>query len=438
MKIFFLFLLSGCLSWSAELSFKDQKIIAEQLMFQNISPADGARGVVLASPSKSDPDYYFHWTRDAALVMESVVQLYSQSSGEKKLEYEKRLMEYLDFSRQTQLARTLTGLGEPRFYVDGRGYDGEWSRPQHDGPALRVLTLLHWADLAGSENSPMDPLKSLYTVVQTDLEFLKTHWMETSFDVWEEVKGLNFNTLIIQRAAFLAAAKMSSGFQDEVQSKEYLHLAAQVSAKLELFWNVNWGYLISTLEQDGGLHDKLSNLDTSVILGVLHAKNETGEFSVLDSRILATAGMLEKTFEEIYPLNRNASVPLIGRHREDRYYGGNPWFLTTFGFAEFHYVLARQLALGNSLVVDARNINYLQKITGLELRIGEDLLQYPEAIPLIRHRGDLFIRDALLYAKEGGHMSEQIERTSGVQISARDLTWSYSSLLTALFQRDRE
>lgn len=419
----------------AKADFSFQRKEAEKLMFQNISPADGARGVVIASPSKSDPDYYFHWTRDAALVMEAVVQLYEQSSGDKRKEYGLRLMEYVDFSRQNQLTPTLTGLGEPRFYVDGRGYEGEWTRPQYDGPALRVLTLLHWADLVKMENSPLDPLKSLYTVVETDLDFLKKHWLLTSFDVWEEVRGFNFNTLIIQRSAFLAAAKMFEQFGDHNQKNSYIHLADQVSQKLRLHWDSQKGYFLSTRDQDGGLRDKVSLLDTSVILGVLHAKNTQGEFSVLDSSILATAEKLEKTFEEIYPLNRQHSVPLIGRHREDKYYGGNPWFLTTFAFAEFHYILAQQLELGASLVVDAMNLQYLRKISGIDLNLGEDLMSYPEVIQSIRYRGDQFIFNALLYAKAGVHLSEQIDRVKGHQVSARDLTWSYSSLLTALYQR---
>ena len=28
----------------------------------NISPADGKPGAVVASPSRSNPDYYYHWT----------------------------------------------------------------------------------------------------------------------------------------------------------------------------------------------------------------------------------------------------------------------------------------------------------------------------------------------------------------------------------------
>src|ERR1044071_4446330 len=47
-----------------------QKSIAEEKILANISPADGRPGAVLASPSRQDPDYYYHWVRDAALVMD--------------------------------------------------------------------------------------------------------------------------------------------------------------------------------------------------------------------------------------------------------------------------------------------------------------------------------------------------------------------------------
>lgn len=33
---------------------------------------------------------------------------------------------------------------------------------------------------------------------------------------------------------------------------------------------------------------------------------------------------------------------------------------------------------------------------------------------------------------DGGHIAEQIGRNSGVQTSAKDLTWSYANILSAM------
>ena len=37
---------------------------------------------------------------------------------------------------------------------------------------------------------------------------------------------------------------------------------------------------------------------------------------------------------------------------------------------------------------------------------------------------------------EGFHLAEQISESSGVQMSAEDLTWSYAEVLNAMHSRD--
>lgn len=36
---------------------------------------------------------------------------------------------------------------------------------------------------------------------------------------------------------------------------------------------------------------------------------------------------------------------------------------------------------------------------------------------------------------DGGHIAEQIGRNSGIQTSAKDLTWSYANILSAMQER---
>ena len=38
---------------------------------------------------------------------------------------------------------------------------------------------------------------------------------------------------------------------------------------------------------------------------------------------------------------------------------------------------------------------------------------------------------------DNGHIAEQIDRNSGVQKSANDLTWSYANLLSAMKEREK-
>jgi hypothetical protein len=54
--------------------------VATTKLFANISPSGTATGVVIASPSQQDPNYFFHWVRDSALTMNQVMNLY-ESDG---------------------------------------------------------------------------------------------------------------------------------------------------------------------------------------------------------------------------------------------------------------------------------------------------------------------------------------------------------------------
>lgn len=52
--------------------------------------------------------------------------------------------------------------------------------------------------------------------------------------------------------------------------------------------------------------------------------------------------------------------------------------------------------------------------------------------------GDAVMNRLYKYVKnDGGHIAEQIGRNSGLQTSAKDLTWSYANILSAMQQRQK-
>ena len=119
---------------------------SRERMLRNISPQGAARGAVIASPSTTDPNYFYHWIRDAALTMDVVVDLWERETDPvRAAALFRQIWDYLSFSRQNQLAATLTGLGEPKFEADGRPFNDDWGRPQNDGPALRAITAIRVA-----------------------------------------------------------------------------------------------------------------------------------------------------------------------------------------------------------------------------------------------------------------------------------------------------
>ena len=142
---------------------------------QSVVPAKGS---VLASPAIADwnpePDYFFHWLRDSALVMRAVAALMQDAASEpERARWRTHFEDFVNFSltlsningaeflahnsgRQTTRRgfrrylrpdaeiRALAGdrlLGEPRFNPDGTLDIFRWSRPQYDGHYQGVAAL---------------------------------------------------------------------------------------------------------------------------------------------------------------------------------------------------------------------------------------------------------------------------------------------------------
>ena len=133
------------------------------------------RGSVVASPVLAaydpDPDYFFHWFRDSAIVIDAL-RVAKAMGFERRIAVE-RLGEFLEFSRalrnldgrellregrfrekvqpsflqyvrpDAEIAAVHGGpaLAEARVNPDGSLDFTRWARPQNDGPALRVLAL---------------------------------------------------------------------------------------------------------------------------------------------------------------------------------------------------------------------------------------------------------------------------------------------------------
>lgn len=387
----------------------EQKSLGYLLANVGPQPSLGlAPGVVIAATSRSNPDYFYHWVRDASLVMDVVGRLARLVPGSRR-RYDELLGGFADFTRVNQETNTIAGLGEPKFYVDGKAYLEPWGRPQNDGPALRASALARWALRLLGENRRDEVVPDLYdsrlpsdSIVKRDLEFVAHRWQEPCFDLWEEVNGAHFYTRMAQRRALLDGAKLAEKLGDGGAAKFYREQAAAIGRSLNRFWDASKGVIVPTLDRTGGVDYKTSGLDTAVLLAVLHSGDDSGDWSPKDPRVKSTLAALVAKFKAIYPINRNGQPGVaLGRYPEDRYDGystggkGNPWFIATFAAAELSY------------------------------RMGN------------RTDGDAFMARALAHAGRDGRMAEQINRDSGAQQGAANLTWSYAAHVSAALRRDR-
>lgn len=414
----------GFKKWATKDNWLEFEVpIAIKKMLKNIGPEDGHPGAVIASPSRENPDYYFHWVRDAALTMDVVIELLKRSHSESEIkDYRKLIQNYIRFSIDNQNASTLTGLGEPKFYVDGKSYDLPWGRPQNDGPALRAIAVLNYIEYLKKLGNQESEIQKLYdnhfpsqSILKKDLEFVANSWQNSSFDLWEEVLGDHFYTRMVQHKALVLGSKFAAERKDYGASDWYLRQAQQIKLALNNHWDEQTLQINTTLNWKAGVDYKHSNLDIATILGILHGQHSESEFTVKSSKTLSTANKLIQTFHQIYPINKhpNASGTAIGRYSEDRYdghhfQGGNPWVLTTLAMAEFHFKLAAELT----------QIKSLRKYSKSIFEIGNQMVARVQ-----------------FHAHPDGSLSEQIDRYSGYMTSADNLTWNYAAILTCFWAK---
>lgn len=381
----------------------------------NITP----QGAVMASPSQSHPNYYFHWVRDAAITMSLVEDWYEQDNNPND---KKRLKRYVDFVNTTQHAIPTPGyelLGEPKYYLDGTVYTGAWGRPQNDGPALRAITLIRFANtLLASPTEENYVTTHLYApsldydamgAIKRDLEYVASHWRNKSVDLWEESTGYHYFTSTQQKLALQMGARLAKRLNDPDASHYYDTQAKEVDSLLSLFIDHDMARLKASILQEGP--DKTGNIDSSILLSLL----DTALDDELDDSIIQnTVKALLSYFKQTYKINDGTDTILIGRYPNDTYDGyetnqlGNPWPLLTSTLAHYYYRLAH---------------HYVQT--------HDDAL----AKQMIE-KGDAILKRLKHYTSTL-HLSEQLNRDTGVAQGANDLTWSYQALLKALEARKK-
>ena len=375
-------------------------------------------GSVVASPVLAaydpEPDYFFHWYRDSAVVMDALrilfergtlgdeaLQLFEQFVGfslaldeldgrplvaqpQWRERVQPAYLQYLRNDADLSLAHGERIRAETRLNADGSLDISQWPRPQHDGIATRALTLMRWLELPLLDAE----LRARATgLLQTDLHYLRRHWQEPCYDIWEEDLGQHYYTLVAVAAAL--------GDDPAV---------ASIARLLDGFWDAARGYYRSRVLSSGA--DSAKQLDIAVILAAVHTDLPGMRHSPGDPRIHATLTHLEELFAAQYPINAQRPVgsgPAMGRYAGDVYYSGGAYYFSTLGAAELCYRAACRMA--------------------------------PEAAQTWLQRGDAFLETVRAFTPPTGDLSEQFDQKTGAQSSARHLTWSYAAFISAVAAR---
>jgi len=403
------------------------------------------RGSIVASPVLADwdpePDYFFHWFRDSALVMDALRLLYADgsvgaealvhledfvrfSTGLRKLDGCSLLRDagwrsgvtdaFQRYLRQDTELAAVHGdavIAETRVNPDGTLDISRWTRPQHDGAPLRALALLRWA--AGA--SLPEPLAGqLDELLRADLTFVLTYWREPAFDMWEEERGQHYHTLCVSAAALQAGATwlerkvpVDAAYLRDAHA---CRAAAQdIRMLLPDFWRADRQFYASRVTPGGGHSAK--ELDISVVFAAIHAWDSHSPIderahTVADVRMHATLERLMALFDASYAINRGRAGPAMGRYEGDRYFSGGAFYFSTLGAAEFCFRAAATAAPGGRTSAQTW-----------------------------RHRGDEFLETVRTFTPPSGDLSEQFDQNTGRQTSARHLAWSYAAFISCIAAR---
>lgn len=438
---------------------------------QRIRPLPGS---VVASTALGswdpDPDYFFHWLRDSAIVIDALRHVITEESVAKvglsrfkefvafslslnrldgggflraSGDFRKNIdPAFLQFVRDDTELRAIAGdriLGEPRFNPDATLDISKWSRPQHDGPALRALVLMRFWPLDALDPATRAAMRAL---IEGDFGFILEHWHEPCFDLWEEELGQHYYTRLLHHAALADGAIWSreSGADEKGGARAQTYLAAEreIAQSLGEYWSQDKGFFASRREVANPAPGK--ELDFAAILAVIHAGRKEGAHSVRDPRVMATLARLEELFDASYAINRGRQEnlgPAMGRYSGDTYFSGGAYYFSTLGAAEFYYSLAGAVAAGADLPVTADNKAFLLRLgladATLALSPEEDRNRHFEA--LLR-RGDQFMATVSAYTPASGELSEQFDQATGAPTSAKTLAWSHAAFITAFARRE--
>lgn len=462
---------------SSLMAFENQMENAIKWLSQNISAHGTVPGTVLASPSRESPNYYYHWVRDAGLVMSTWLDVRNGDVNQSVRDrIDQNIEDYWRLTLRHQTQNLPAGLGEVKFEVNGDVYRGPWGRPQNDGPAIRALSLMKWRDNLLFRGSPLAENPELYasslpanSAIKRDLEYVAHLFYKTEpngkgrlleiwerpgdFDVWEEVRGHHFFTELFQMYALRKGAELSESVGDHAQDF-YNMVADKIESELNYHWDDNRGFIESTIYRDDGI-DYKSGLDSAVIIAVLetqpYAYLGKGSWTVLDPRVQATAERLESAFKKLYPINQRLGAfraALIGRYPEDTYDGvrtgsrGNPWFLCSHYMAEFYYQLTNELNTRGELQITAASRQFWNRFLPSDtLKLSSQDPQWKPLLKQLVFHGDSILNHLNQHVGPFGNMSEQIDRDTGNtganQGGAQDLSWSYSSYIRAAQARSK-
>lgn len=369
-------------------------------------------GAVAAAPDLNTPggSYFYHWARDGALTINTLFT-YTNRTFSKK--YADDYLKWIQLIQSKKDPNNIDIRTEPKYEIpSGNAYTGGWCRPQNDGPGLQAITLI---------NTASDYLIS-WPTIKYNLDYIVSGYNSDTCDLWEEIVSPDFfwNRVTMFKSLLLGSRLANKlGFTNDAVT--WNNTANLIKSNIySTHWNGYYFYESNNRPVDG-----------AVIVALNDGYDELTNFlDPLSYEIASTVYYYNQVFSSEYPINNNDKTfygILYGRYPGDIYAGGNPWILTTAALSSLMYRISNKLLQG-------------YKFSDSTIKLWKQALNI-ETIPsnqseFFKAQGDgILLRIKKYIQNYSFHMYEQIDKNTGKQISAYDLTWSYAEVLNALNYR---
>eukprot|EP00871_Galdieria_phlegrea_P003564 jgi/Galph1/4208/GphlegSOOS_G2809.1 len=445
-------------------------------IFYNIDPPGGIPGSVTAADSKYQPDYYYNWIRDAAITMDVVVTLYERATEESEINrLEKILKDYVHYNYIIQRTSNPTGnlttggLGAAHYLLNGSACP--WCSVENDGPALRAVAIMReylrrHGDISyikqwifNNETTPPT------TVTRADLDYIAKVWPDPCCGPWETFFVVHFWNQLLIRKALLQGVEFAKMLGYDHASMYYEMQAKELTNNMSKFISKDFGVVLESIDAPRNtIHETF--MDTSTILAVLYGYDDDGFYAPDNPYIMNTANLLRLIYRDEFPVNRRKSQEegvLYGRFPDDNYDGiatgngvkGNPWFLCTLGMARYYFELASRYAQLETLKIESEwmlpLLRYLSSryktptmpemapLPSMDLNVGHTLqkTQLCSFSDALLKEANQILYTVYKHVPESGMLTEEINRYTGFEQGAKNLTWSYDTFVTAVWSREK-
>ncbi|KAK6433137.1 glycoside hydrolase 15 protein [Oleoguttula sp. CCFEE 5521] len=404
--------------------------VALQGMLNNLGSnglkAHGAGdGVLVASPSTTDPPYFYTWTRDSALTFKTLVDnfLTYKTAG-----LETKIQQYIGAQAALQGVNNPSGglctggLGEAKFNVDLTAFTG-------------ATAPIAYARYLISQGNTSVVTSIIWPIVQNDLSYVTQYWNQTGFDLWEEVNSASFFTTASQYRAWIEGSSLASQIGTSCPNCD--SQAPLVLCTLQTYWTGS--YILSNT--GGGRSGKDANsLLASIHLFDQAATCDSTIYQPCSDKALANHKVVTDSFRSIYTINHGIAQGVgiaVGRYPEDVYQGGNPWYLSTFVAAEQLYDAVYQWKRIGSLSITSTSLAFFEDVypSAVMGTYASSTATFISIVNAVSAYADSYMSNAQTYTPQNGALAEQYLRSNGTPASAVDLTWSYAAFLAAYAAR---